>query len=130
MATEDTIYLEKFIEHDKQGTYFTLPFHVDQDAELIEIKYQYARFELDEIRKDSFIAQNKPEINIIDFGLIGPDGEQIGMSGSDRSIFFVSEAKATPGYQTCPIHPGEWKILVGAYKVETEGIESILQNYH
>jgi hypothetical protein len=123
MATEDTIYLEKFIEHDKQGTYFTLPFHVDPDAETIEIKYQYARFDLEEIQTETYIAQNKPEINIIDFGLLSPDGEQIGMSGSDRTTFFISESKATPGYQTCPIHPGEWKILVGAYKVEPDGIK-------
>ncbi len=123
MVSEDGISIEKFIDHDKQGTYFTLPFHVDPDAELIEIKYQYARFDLDEIQTETYIAQNKPEINIIDFGLIGPNGEQIGMSGSDRTTFFVSEAKATPGYQTCSILPGEWKILVGAYKVEPDGIK-------
>lgn len=123
MVSEDTIYIDKFIEHEKQGTYFTLPFHVDPDAESIEIKYQYARFDLDEIQTDIYIAQNKPEINIIDFGLIGPDGEQVGMSGSDKTTFFVSESKTTPGYLPCPILPGEWNILVGVYKVEAEGIK-------
>jgi hypothetical protein len=123
MMAEDTIYIDKFIEHEKQGTYLTIPFHVEPEVESIKIKYQYARFDLVETEKDTYIAQNKPEINIIDFGLIGPDGEQIGMSGSDRTTFFVSEANSTPGYQTCPILPGEWNILVGAYKVEPDGIK-------
>lgn len=123
MISDDTIYLEEFITHDRQGTYFTLPFQVDPDAEKIEIKYQYARFDLNENVTDAYIAELKPEINIIDIGLIAPNGEQVGASGSDKTHFTVSEATATPGYRPVVITPGKWKILVGAYKIEPDGVK-------
>ncbi len=123
MPAEEIIFIDEFIEHSQQGTYFTLPFHVDSGAESIEIRYHYARYDLEEVQTETFLAKNKPEINIIDFGLIGPDGEQIGMSGSDKTSFLVSETRVTPGYKPAPILPGEWKILVGAYKIEPAGVK-------
>lgn len=123
MPAVKIIVLDEFIEHSKQSTYFTLPFHVDPETESIEIAYQYTRYAHEEVQTETFLARNKPEINIIDFGLIGPDGEQIGMSGSDKTTFFVSETQATPGYKTGTLLPGEWKILVGAYKIEPAGVK-------
>lgn len=123
MNTEDSIHLEEFIAHDRQGTYFTIPFQVEPNVERIEISYQYARYDQDEIVKEAYIATLRPEINIIDIGLIGPNGEQVGASGSDKPSFFVSETGATPGYKAVPIQPGEWRILVGAYKIEPNGVK-------
>ena len=123
MPAEEIISIDEFIEHSKQSTYFSLPFHVDRGTESIEIRYQYARYDLEEVQTEAFLAKNKPEINIIDFGLVSPDGEQIGMSGSDKTTFFVSETLVTPGYKPGPILPGEWKILVGAYKIEPAGVK-------
>ena len=62
------------------------------------------------------------EQNIIDLGLIGPDGTQVGASGSDKTEITVSEEYATPGYQPCRILPGQWQVIVGAYKVEPDGV--------
>jgi hypothetical protein len=45
------------------------------------------------------------------------------MSGSDKTSFLVSETRVTPGYKPAPILPGEWKILVGAYKIEPAGVK-------
>jgi hypothetical protein len=62
------------------------------------------------------------EINIVDLGLIAPDGTQVGVSGSDKTEIFVSETRATPGYRPHALTPGAWQILVGAYKVAPEGV--------
>jgi hypothetical protein len=69
---------------------------------------------------DQFTA--KKEVNIIDLGLIDSTGKQVGASGSDKKEFFVSETHATPGYRPTALSPGEWQILVGAYKVEPQGV--------
>jgi len=124
MSAEEVIQLEEFISQERQGSYFTLPFHVEPNAEKLEIRYQYARFDLDEIATEGYIATLKPEINIIDIGLIAPNGDQVGASGSDKTSFYVSEVSATPGYKPTEIIPGEWKILVGAYKVEPDGVKA------
>lgn len=123
MSAEDLIQLEEFVSHERQGSYFFLPFTVEPDVEKIEIRYQYARYDLDEVVTDDYIATLKPEINIIDIGLIAPNGEQVGASGSDKTSFYVSEVSATPGYRPVEIVPGEWKILVGAYKIEPDGVK-------
>jgi hypothetical protein len=65
----------------------------------------------------------RPEINVIDLGLIAPDGRQVGASGSDKSAIKISETEATPGYQPWVLTPGEWRILLGAYKVAPEGVK-------
>ncbi len=70
--------------------------------------------------KDGF--SSRQEINIIDLGLIAPDGTQVGASGSDKTRIQVSATFATPGYRAWDLVPGEWRILLGAYKVATEGV--------
>jgi hypothetical protein len=88
------------------------------EVESLSLTYQYERH--------SGVEQNgftpRQEINIIDLGLIAPDGTQVGASGSDKNSFQVSETYATPGYQTCNLVPGEWQILLGAYKVTPQGV--------
>ena len=69
----------------------------------------------------SFISRR--EINIVDLGLIAPDGRQVGASGADKLSIFISETHATPGYQPYKLVPGEWKIIVGAYKVAHAGVD-------
>jgi hypothetical protein len=127
MSAEEVIQLEEFISRERLGSYFTIPFNVEPNVEKIEISYQYARYDLEEIVSDVQIATLKPEINIIDIGLIAPNGEQVGASGSDKTNFYVSESSATPGYRPTPIVPGEWKILVGAYKIEPEGVKAFYE---
>jgi hypothetical protein len=65
---------------------------------------------------------SRQETNIIDLGLIAPDGTQVGASGSDKASIQVSETDATPGYRPCRLAPGEWRILLGAYKVAPDGV--------
>lgn len=121
--SETIIYHDLHIEPIQAGTYFTIPFQVPENTERLEIEYTYARRQAQEIfgLRDHFSPM--PEINIIDIGLVAPDGSQVGASGSDKTQFFVSEAVATPGYKPCTIDEGEWQIIVGAYKVAPEGVD-------
>lgn len=119
---QEKTVLELFIEHDREGTYFTLPFTMPSDTETLTLNYQYERYRESEskIGNGSFVSRQ--EVNIIDLGLIAPDGTQVGASGSDKNEIFLSANSATPGYKPYPLVPGTWLILIGAYKVAPEGV--------
>lgn len=123
MYAEDVFIFDKFLKQEQQGYYYKFSFPVEDNAESIKIIYEYARNDYDEDFGDNYSATLEPEINIIDLGLIGPDGEQVGASGSDKTEILISEAQATPGYKPVPIKPGEWEILIGAYKIQPAGIK-------
>lgn len=89
-------------------------------TESFRLTYRYERHR--EGKADSTGFRPRREINIIDLGLIAPDGTQVGASGSDKLEIEVSETRATPGYRPYPLIPGEWQILLGAYKVAPEGV--------
>lgn len=92
------------------------------NTECFNLSYHYHRHQETEeiLPAGSFIARK--EINIIDLGLIAPDHVQVGASGSDKSTIQISTVNATPGYRPYPLLPGEWQIIVGAYKVAPEGV--------
>ena len=54
--------------------------------------------------------------------MIDPAGAQVGASGSDKRAIEISETHATPGYRPCALAPGQWRILIGAYKVAPAGV--------
>lgn len=120
---QDIIPIQLHIEHARQGTYFSVPFSVPEGVESIHIRYAYTRRESipNALPNGNFIAT--PEVNIIDIGLIAPDGNQVGFSGSDKLDFEVSEERATPGYRPTRITAGEWRIMVGAYHVLPQGVD-------
>lgn len=116
------LHLSLHVDRARQGTYFTLPFQVPDGIESIALQYRYERRPEQEQALDHGAFTARPEANIIDLGLIDPHGVQVGASGSDKTEIAVSETQATPGYRPCRITPGEWQILVGAYKVAPEGV--------
>ena len=124
---ETRIQLPLFIEYARQGTYFTLPFTMPDNIEKFSLTYHYARHHESEspVEHGRFISRK--EINIIDLGLIAPDGTQVGASGSDKLSISISETRATPGYYPCTLAPGEWQVIVGAYKVAEEGVEVLYE---
>ena len=103
---------------EREGTYFTIPFEMPPGTERLSLEYSYERHH--ETRLGDFTSRT--QVNIIDLGLIAPDGTQVGASGSDKTKIEISETFATPGYQACSLFPGQWGILVGAYKVAEEGV--------
>ncbi len=121
------LHFDYFISHDQEGLYLTIPFTVSPDVESLELTYRYGRHDMDEVDLLQGVFTSRPEINIIDLGLIAPDGTQVGASGSDKTSIYVSEARATPGYRPTPLVPGEWRILVGAYKIAPEGARIVYE---
>jgi hypothetical protein len=124
---ETRVQIPLFIEHNRQGTYFTVPFTMPANTETFSLTYRYERHHEStaQVENGSFISRK--EINIIDLGLIAPDATQVGASGSDKLSIFISETQATPGYHPCALIPGEWKIIVGAYKVAAEGVDVLYE---
>ncbi|HBY08886.1 MAG TPA: hypothetical protein DEH22_14320 [Chloroflexi bacterium] len=119
---ENYLKLEFFIAKNQEGQYLILPFEMPPETEAFSLSYQYARHHQDKSTTDlgSFTARR--EINIIDLGLLAPDGHQVGASGSDKTEIQVSATQATPGYQPSPLVPGQWQILIGAYQVAPAGV--------
>jgi hypothetical protein len=117
---ENPLRIQYFVGHEQEGTYLTLPFTMPPDTNSLRLSYHYERHRENEAGEHGFRARQ--EINIIDLGLVSPDGVQVGASGSDKTSIQVSETYATPGYQPCSLIPGEWRILLGAYKVAPAGV--------
>jgi hypothetical protein len=97
------IVLSKKIVHQLQGEYITLPFTVPDGIEEIKAELSYS----------------KREENIIDLGMEDPEGFR-GWSGGARTEIFIRDDRATPGYTIGEIIPGEWRIILNAYKVPVE----------
>jgi hypothetical protein len=117
-AIENQTRFQFFVAHEQQGNYLTVPFTMPANTEAFSLIYHYERHLENEM--GSFTSRQ--EINIIDLGLIDPNGVQVGASGSDKSEIEISETRATPGYRPWSLIPGEWRILLGAYKVAPEGV--------
>ena len=118
----DHLSLELFIDPAQQGEYLLLPFTMPAGVERLELRYEYPRRPASTGPLAGGTYTSRAEANIIDLGLIAPDGEQVGASGSDKLEITVSEVSATAGYRPCKLVPGEWQILAGAYKVAPQGV--------
>ena len=68
-------------------------------TESVSLSYHYERHHESEIQLERGSGVARREINIIDLGMISPDGAQVGASGSDKTSIMLSETSATPGYQ-------------------------------
>jgi hypothetical protein len=110
------------IPPEKQGQYLTLPFTIPENVAELRLSYTYPKFRSEDQSLPNGVFHLQDRINIIDLGLVSPDGKQAGASGSDKAHFYINGKSATPGYLPQPLVPGEWQILVGAYKVAPEGV--------
>lgn len=115
--------LPLFIEKLREGSYFTLPFTLPENVESLTIRYDYERYHPETLSVEAGSYESRTQVNIIDLGLIAPDGTQVGASGSDKRAFTVSAVSATPGYKPNDLKPGKWEIIVGAYKIVAEGVQ-------
>lgn len=119
---QKTMRLEYFIPHEKEGQYLTLPFQMPENVEEFTLSYHYSFDDEQGVTIPAGQFTSIRRVNIIDLGLINPDGVQAGASGSDKNALFINANQATPGYIPQKLIRGEWKILVGAYKVAPEGV--------
>ena len=118
---ETQLKLEYVVQKEQEGQYFTLPFEMPLDTDILRLKYQYDRYLEGEDQVDGF--RSREEVNIIDLGLLDPSGKQVGASGSDKYEIEISATYATPGYKPWPLEPGKWQILIGAYKIAPNGVK-------
>jgi hypothetical protein len=107
MDTDRKIYsFSRIVRQEEEGHYLMVPFSMPEQAEKIEISYEYDR-----------------ENGIIDFGLSDADGEFVGWSGSDRNSITVCEYGSSAGFADTAIKPGTWNVILGAYHVANPSTE-------
>lgn len=116
MQTKQKIQL--FIDKEKEGQYFELPFDVPENISRIDVRYSYPRHV--EVTKDG--ETQRIEKNIIDLALKNADGQFIGASGSNRDHIWISEYNSSLGYAETEVKKGRWAVIVGAYKIMDEGV--------
>jgi len=110
------INIKHHINKQAEGTYYTIPFTVPAGVERITVNYSYS--------KNAGRTGKSVKIkNVVDFGLMNQEGCFIGWSGSSRRFISVGEYSSTSGYLMTGIEPGEWQIIVGAYKIPDSGLD-------
>jgi hypothetical protein len=67
-----------------------------------------------------------PKTTIVDLGIRDSAGMR-GWSGGARSFFEIGPEEATPGYLPGEVIAGEWKVLLGAYRIPAAGCRVILE---
>ncbi len=117
------INLHRRITHAEQGQYLLLPFEMPANMAQFNLRYAYQTHasKNEVIPNGQFTAVKR--LNIVDIGLIAPEGSQVGASGSSRQEVAISETSATPGYQPHALTPGIWQIILGAYVIAPEGVD-------
>ena len=119
----NSVTIEIFIEAERQGDYITVPFEVPPHTVALNLRYSYTRHTHPETKTKAGLFTGREQINVIDLGIIAPDGSQAGASGSDKTEISISESHATPGYRAMSLTPGTWQILIGAYRVAPQGVQ-------
>jgi len=113
------IFFQEYIPKSKERTYFELPFRVPDNVCRIDVSYSYPRHR-ETAGEDGLTLRQ--EVNIIDLALRDGQGSYVGASGSDRTHIYVSAWESAQGYARTDTLPGEWAVIVGAYKVEDPGV--------
>jgi hypothetical protein len=94
------------------GSFFTIPFTVAPGTKEIEVRHD-----------------DLSSANILDWGLLMPDGGFRGWGGGNSEPAVVGETSASRSYLAGPLTPGTWEVLVGKafvpqapakYRVEVE----------
>jgi hypothetical protein len=115
--------IDLLLDKSQERQYLRIPFEVGEDAERLDISYEYQRRRpVEEVPGNIHLY----EVNIIDLGLEDPAHALIGASGSERCHITVEENWATDGYRAAALTPGVWYVILGVYKVEEAGCPLIL----
>ena len=104
------------VERKKEGSYYSIPFTVPEGVDKLTVRYAYHKV-------SQGVTGRRKTANIIDLGLQDGNGRFLGWSGSAKEEIHVGRYGSEKGYFSEPIQPGEWHILVGAYKVADSSIE-------
>lgn len=97
----DYIKIEREITDEFLKKCFYIDFEVPENVEEMNITHSWAPHE---------------EGNL-DFGLVGPDGKQIGATGNVYQSVTISEKYSTPGYKKVTPRSGKWKMIIAVDRV-------------
>lgn len=100
----ESYYFTHQIDKEREGSYYMIPFQVCCGLEQVIISYEY-------------------KSGVVDIGLIDCNSQFLGWSGSAKETIAVGPYSATAGYHMTDLVAGEWKIIVGAYKIPDTGVE-------
>jgi len=107
------ILAERLIRHEEERDYYVeVPFELPEHVEELEVEMEA-------------VALGEGRLTI-DLGLKDPQRVR-GWSGGARTRFAVGREKATPGYLPGELMPGEWAVLLGAYRVPQAGCKIVLR---
>lgn len=119
-STPDIMLTGRF-EPTDQLTYRHLPFQVPAGIHQLHLRVGYnARIGSSPTLRGG---------NTLDIGLFDARGAESGSpgfrgwSGSEKTEITIDRDWATPPYRAGALQPGEWCLLLGAYKVAPEGLE-------
>jgi hypothetical protein len=87
-----------------EAPYRYLPFDVGPAARAVAVELDYDR-----------------DAATLDLGVLDPAGFR-GWSGGARSGFVITPAAATPGYLPGELPVGEWRVMLGLYRVPAGGV--------
>jgi len=96
-------------EDKAEAPYRYLPFDVGPGARAVAVELDYDR-----------------TAATLDLGVLDPAGFR-GWSGGARSGFVINPAAATPGYLPGELVAGEWRVILGLYRVPAGGIDFTLE---
>lgn len=115
------IHLTARFEPDQERHFQHLPFEIPPDIRQFQIAVAFN----EQIGSNPLLDGG----NTLDLGLFDPQGTESGgpglrgWSGSVRTAITIGDSWATPPYRAGRIQPGTWNLLLGAYKVGTNGMD-------
>ncbi|MFC0273877.1 CehA/McbA family metallohydrolase [Metabacillus herbersteinensis] len=95
--------IEQHFNPEQQGQYIEVPFEMPSNAVILRVTYHVEGTE-----------------SVIDLGVKDPLRIR-GWSGGARKEFRIENHVATPGYLSGPLHEGKWSVLLGLYKIQSDG---------
>ena len=104
------------IPKEAEGTYYSLSFPVPGGLERVNVSYSYERLSRGN-------GKQPRRWNVVDLGLMDAHERFLGWSGSSRSSVYTGPYASTNGYLMTEITPGQWHIIVGAYRIPPGGLE-------
>lgn len=105
---DEHIVLKRKIKFEEMLQIIEVPFIMPKDMEKVSVKYKF--------------EESDKGNTIIDLGI--KDSCKVrGWSGGARREFYIGIDRATPGYLPGNLCPGRWAVLLGAYKVPSNGTE-------
>jgi hypothetical protein len=105
-----TVYRGRWTAQDKaEAPYRYVPFEVRPGVGAVAVELDY-----------------DPTAASLDLGVFDPAGFR-GWSGGARSGFVITPAAATPGYLPGELPAGEWRVVLGLYRVPAGGVDFTLE---